>query len=317
MRYRRPLVIALLSLSGLATVAPADAATHRPVVAPYLDVSVSGKYSLLYDAIRQDHLKNVTAAFVIGSGCTPIWDDSLPVANDPAVSHMIAKARSLGAHVIISLGGENGTELAQSCTSTTRLTKAYRSVIKRTHATQLDFDIEGAAVADPASIARRFAALHTLQRSDHKLRISLTLPVEPNGLDHNGRAVLRAARKAKVSIRLVNIMAMDYGSPTSPEMGNAAISAAKHTRVQLRKVWPHDGYANLGITPMIGQNDVANETFSLADAKRVTAFAKAHGVGRLAFWAMARDEPCGSGDGNYDCSNVPQSPLAFTKTFLG
>lgn len=295
----------------------ADGATHRPVVAPYLDVSVAGKYSLLYDAIRKDHLKEFTAAFVIGSGCTPTWDDSLPVAKDPTVSHMIAKARSLGARAVVSFGGENGVELAQSCTSTAQLKKAYRSVIERLHATQLDFDIEGAAVADPASIARRFAVLHSLQRSDHRLRISLTLPVEPNGLDHNGRAVLRAARKAKVSIKLVNIMAMDYGSPTSPEMGSAAISAAKHTRAQLRKVWPHDGYANVGITPMIGQNDVANESFSLADAKRVTTFAKTHGVGRLAFWAMARDEPCGTGDGNYDCSNLPQSPLAFTKTFLG
>ncbi len=51
---------------------------------------------------------------------------------------------------------------------------------------------------------------------------------------------------------------------------------------------------------MIGPNDTPGETFSLADAKTVVAFAKANGVGRLSFWSLNRD----------------QSNLAFTDAYL-
>jgi hypothetical protein len=42
----------------------------------------------------QAGLKAFTAAFVIGSGCAPIWGDTLPVTNDPTVTSEITTAES-------------------------------------------------------------------------------------------------------------------------------------------------------------------------------------------------------------------------------
>ena len=104
---------------------------------------------MLDQAATQAGLKAFTAAFVIGSGCTPIWGDTLPVTNDPTVTGEITKAESEGATPIVSFGGEDGVELAQSCTSLSSLEAAYQSVINTLHVTHIDFDIEGAASRKP------------------------------------------------------------------------------------------------------------------------------------------------------------------------
>jgi chitinase len=38
---------------------------------------------MLNEAATQAGLKAFSAALVIGSGCTPIWGDTLPVTSDP------------------------------------------------------------------------------------------------------------------------------------------------------------------------------------------------------------------------------------------
>ena len=69
----------------------------------------------------------------------------------------------------------------------------------------------------------------------------------------------------------------------------------------------------LGITPMIGNNDVAGETFTTNDAVTLTQFAQQRGVGHVSYWALQRDRP-GSGPlGEY--SQVPQSLYQFYNTF--
>ena len=62
--------------------------------------------------------------------------------------------------MIISFGGASGTELALGCTTVSSLQAAYQSVLNkyRVNAStpvRLDFDIEGGAVTDQASINRR------------------------------------------------------------------------------------------------------------------------------------------------------------------
>ena len=54
----------------------------------------------------------------------------------------------MGGDVIISFGGANGVELAQSCTTVTALANAYQSIIDRYLLTSVDFDIEGGAISD-------------------------------------------------------------------------------------------------------------------------------------------------------------------------
>lgn len=75
-------------------------------------------------------------------------------------------------------------------------------------------------------------------------------------------------------------------------------------------------YANIGVTPMIGTNDDSAEIFTAADARSLVSFAQQNHLGRLAFWSVDRDQPCGgSVSGLASCSEISQAPLDFTKIF--
>lgn len=104
--------------------------------------------------------------------------------------------RAAGGDVKISFGGASGIEPAQACTSADALATEYGAVVDAYGLKYVDFDIEGSAVAEPASIALRSQALVKLQQSHPGLRISLTPPVLPTGLDANGLNVVNAAKNA-------------------------------------------------------------------------------------------------------------------------
>jgi hypothetical protein len=317
------LAAALLVPLGLAAVvATNSSAAVQPAatgfgVAPYVDMT-NNQEGMLPKAISGAGLKAFTAAFVIASGCTPIWGDTLPVTNDPTVNGEISAAEAAGAGLIVSFGGEGGVELAQGCTNQTSLTAAYQSVINTLHPSRIDFDIEGASIADPTSINLRFHAIAALEAANPGLVVSVTIPVLPTGPDGNGDSFLAAAKTDGARIDLINIMTMDYGPSfdTNPEMGNDAVQAAQATLSFAKTIWPSDTFANIGVTPMIGRNDDAAETFTEADAHTLVNFASANGIGRLAFWSVDRDQPCaGSANSLPQCSEITQTSLDFTKIF--
>jgi hypothetical protein len=320
LRYVAATAAAAVLVLGGAPVASA-ASPRATRFAPYVELG-AGSPALLHRAIRHEHLRAFTAAFVLGNGCTPIWDDggNASLASSPALNSVVTSAQRRGVNVTVSFGGASGTELAMSCPDVSRLTSAYRSVIHTFSLTHVDFDIEAAQLTDHASIVRRFHAIRALERGDRHLVVSLTVPSAVHGLrpvdDPGILALLRQARAEHVRVDLVNLMTMDYGG--RHEMGAAAITAVRAARHQLRRIWPHTGYANLGITPMIGVNDVTVERFTRADAKRVVSFAKRHHVGRTAFWALGRDQPCAQPrpKASNTCSGLAQHPLAFTRAFL-
>jgi hypothetical protein len=287
-------------------------------VAPYADMT-NLQEPMLNEAATQDGLKAFTAAFVIGSGCTPIWGDTLPVTDDPNVTSEITTAEADGATPIVSFGGEDGIELAQSCTNLSDLVAAYQSVINTLHVTHIDFDIEGAGIADTATNNLRFEAINQIEASNPGLVVSVTIPTFPTGPDYNGDAFLQQAAADGTRINVINVMAMDfYGSfdTGGANMGAYAVEAAEDTLSFVKTIWPSDTYANIGVTPMIGQNDDPAEVFSLANAQTLESFAQANGLGRLAFWSVDRDQPCsGSVSGLPECTEISQTPLAFTKIF--
>jgi hypothetical protein len=289
------------------------------VVAPYVDMT-NNQEPMLNEAATQAGLKAFSAAFVIGSGCTPIWGDTLPVTSDPIVTAEITTAEADGAQPIVSFGGEAGTELADSCTNLSQLTAAYQSVIAALHVTHIDFDIEGAEIAYTANNAMRFQAINALEAANPGLVVSVTIPVLPSGPDANGQAFLAAAQAAGTRIDVINAMAMDYyGSYDTggAAMGTDAVDAAQATLAYAKTLWPGLTYAGIGVTPMIGQNDDPAEVFTEADAQTLVSFATQNHLGRLAFWSVDRDQPCGgSASGLPACSEISQQPLDFTKIFL-
>lgn len=286
-------------------------------VAPYVDMTNNQEPML--NSAASAGLKAFTTAFVIASGCTPIWGDTLPVTNDPTVSGEITTAESDGAQPIVSFGGASGIELAQACTNLSQLTAAYQSVINTLHVTHIDFDIEGAAIADTADNATRFQAIKALESANPGLIVSVTIPVLPTGPVSSGDAFLQQAQSIGARIDIINIMTMDYGSSfdtAGADMGSYAIEAAQDTLSFAKTVWPAMTYANIGVTPMIGVNDDSAEDFSEADAHSLVTFAQQNHLGRLAFWSVDRDQPCGgSASGLASCSEISQAPLDFTKIF--
>jgi Carbohydrate binding domain/Glycosyl hydrolases family 18 len=283
-------------------------------VAPYADMSNNQEPML--NSAAQAGLKTYTAAFVISAGCSPIWGDTLPVTNDPAMDQEIATAKADGATPIVSFGGAGGTELAMACTTESSLQAAYQAVINHLGVNHIDFDIEGAPLDYTSDNNLRFQAINGLEAANPGLVVSVTLPVLPSGLAADGVAFLSLAKSDGTRIDLVNVMAMDYGSSFTGDMGQEAIQAAESTLTQVKADWSSDTYANIGVTPMIGQNDTSGEIFSEADAHTLVSWADGEHLGRLSFWSVDRDQACGgSASGLPACSEISQSPLDFTKIF--
>jgi hypothetical protein len=284
-------------------------------VAPYIDMG-SWPTPVLTDVSSASTLKNFTLAFVTSVGCKASWFN----AYDPRTAwglDQITAIRAAGGDVKISFGGESGIELAQACTDVTSLTAEYQAVVTAYHLKYVDFDIEGAAVAEPASISLRSQALARLQAANPGLKVSLTLPVLPTGLTADGLNVVQSAINAGVSLDVVNVMAMDYYQ--SGNYGDLAVQAANSTFSQLKTLYPGKSDAQvwrlLGVTPMLGQNDDGH-VFDQTAARQLVSFAQQHHLGELAFWEVTRDRNACTG-ALYMCTNVSQQPYEFSKIFAG
>jgi hypothetical protein len=283
------------------------------VFAPYVDTGMYPAFSLTNAANSTGH-RYYTLAFVLSNGsCVPMWNGVTPMSDNFYMSD-INSLRAQGGDVIVSFGGANGTELAMACTSVASLQAAYQSVINQYSLRWIDLDIEGWAVADAASVDRRNKAVRGLQVANPNLRVAYCLPVMPTGLTQDGINVLTNAKANGVRIDVVNVMAMDYGSPNS-QMGQAAIDAANNTRNQISGLGIS---AKIGITPMIGQNDTQGEIFSLSNASQLVSYAQSNSnVAMIAMWSAGRDNGSCPGQtwASPTCSGLSQSLYAFINVF--
>jgi hypothetical protein len=295
----------------------ADGSPSR-AFSPYIDATLVPGGSLAPVA-RLAGVGAVTAGFLdAGGGCAAAWGGS--GTDQQAVERGVVELGK-AAHATISFGGRDGTDLALACTSVAALRAQYAAVVRRYGVRALDFDIEGAALTDRRSVARRWAALAGLPG----VTITATLPVEPAGLTASGIAVLRAAIAAHVPIATVNLLAMDFGDANAPHpsgrMSAYAMQAATRTATQLRSLYPSAGSRpKLGLTVMIGRNDIADEIFTLADARAVVSFARRVRLGALSMWSLGRDRQCPAGTppvAQPTCSGVAQQPFAFARILRG
>jgi hypothetical protein len=299
-------------------------------VAPYVDMTLWPLRNLSQIA-TDSQLRSLTLAFIVSNKgtCSPSWGNYYPVGqNNGSFLSNISGFQSMGGNPIISFGGEANQEMALVCPSAQALEQQYQYVVDHYHVYSLDFDIEGTALNDQASIQMRNEALAMLQRDEaamgHNITISYTLPVMPWGLLSNSLYLLNNAAASGVNVSVVNVMAMDYGLPNPQnQMGNWAVQAAQATEAQLAKIWPQKSSSELwsmvGLTPMIGQNDLSGEIFTPQDASQVYNFAVSQGLGRLSYWSAERDFECSGGaDVNSNtCSGVVQSPYEFASLFMG
>jgi hypothetical protein len=143
----------------------------------------------------------------------------------------------------------------------------------------------------------------------------------PTGLTQDGVNLLADAKANGAAVSAVNIMAMDYGSSFTGDMGQYAIDAATATQAQVKSAFgltDSAAWKAVAVTPMIGVNDVSTETFAVDDASQLVTFAKSKGLGWLSMWSAARDKQCAGGaksSADATCSSILQSAGAFAKAF--
>jgi len=274
----------------------------------------SGDHFDLASCARTCGQKHFTLAFIIaGKDGQPAWDGTTPVRTG-AHADQIEALRALGGDVIVSFGGEAGKEMALTIGDPAALAAAYRSIVDRYRFTWLDFDIEGRALERAEANRRRNAALARLQADVPGLRISYTLPVDPDGLSPESRALLADARRQGVRVAAVNLMVMDYGPSFSrgKTMYGLGVASALRAREECRAIDPS---LQVGLTPMIGQNDKAGEVFTQEDARSLRQWAAGRPwVSLVSFWSINRDSGK-PGKNSNTSSGVAQAPWAFTRLF--
>jgi hypothetical protein len=313
--------------SGALPALPTAVPIPSHVYAPYFEVWIRDSVSKI---AGHSGAKYLTLAFLqtsrVGS-CMPDWNGDVkePFTGGRYLSQIKA-LRATGGDVIPSFGGysadSTGTELAESCSRIKRIVADYENLVTTYGVSRLDFDIEAKSLTDTLGIKRRDRAITELETwasaNHYPLQVSFTMPASAAGLVASGVKVLENAIANHTRVDVVNIMTFDYYDGTT-KMGAAAISAAQALHAQLAQLYPAKSSAQLyhmeGITMMPGIDDNPNkaEVTSLADTRRVFAWAKSHGIDTLSIWAIQRDNGgCPGTNGSNDCSGVSQTRWAFS-----
>ena len=304
---------------AVTTDAPGTDAADQQHFSPYFEMWLPSSQNLV-QTVEDVGLTAVTLAFVLGTGPDQIgWGglgsiDNDTLANGTTISSMVAALQQNGVEVTISFGGGYGQEPALSFTDAAQLTAAYQSVMDKYNVTSLDFDIEADALTNTAASHLRNEALVALEQANPDLTVSFTLPALPTGLNQAGLDLLAQAKADGVEIDTVNIMVMNYGAYyDSGDMGKDAIDAAEATIAQLHQLGLD---AKVAITPMIGQNDVPGEVFTLDDARQLLDYAEGNDhIAYIAMWSLGRDHGDDVGHLTETSSGVAQHDYDFAKIF--
>jgi chitinase len=318
---------------------PASAKSEQvPVYSPYVDVTQTPTYP--FQLPSSNPVSSIYLAFVVSDSedpCTPSWGTYYTLEGAEQgldLDARTAQLRSQGGTVMISYGGQANTELAVDCTDPAKLQQAYLEPIQRYHAKAIDLDIEGSNLADSAANGRRATAIAAIQEKlageKKPFKVWMTLPAAGSGLTAEGIAAVRAMLKAGVTLAGVNAMTMDFapGEGAAHDMIGTIERSLDATQLQVQSLWRAAGlpssagntWGHVGVTPMLGVNDVTSQRFTTKDARELTKFVKARGIPRVSAWSLNRDSQCGGafarvGELSNTCSGVEQKPLEFTHIF--
>ena len=256
----------------------------------------------------------LTWAFATGTCGSETWAGITPQQEVANVEAFV----NAGKNYIVSTGGANGVFTCSSSSDFISFIQTYYSP----NMLGVDFDIEGGqSQTDINNLVSDVAAAESQYPN---LRFSFTIQTlggSDVSLNQLGVWVVQAIQSQGLGGNYtVNLMTMDYGNSTSSncvvvngacQMGQSAVQAAQDLNSQYGIP-----YANIELTPMIGQNDTADEIFTLSDVDTVSNFVKSNGLAGVHFWSFDRDDAC-SGPNSGTCDSYPSGgPLAFTNQFL-
>lgn len=310
---------------------------YKPWFAAYIDVTLTPIYAFekRENVAESD---DIILSFIVSSRadpCAPSWGGYYSLDEAAGVLDLdrrIARLQQQDGRVAISFGGARNAELSNACTDREKLKAGYRTVIARYQVNTIDMDLEGEGLRDKDALTRRAEVLAELQKEyrdqGKPLAIWVTLPVTPHGLSQEGTDAVQALLAGKVDLAGVNLMTMDYGEARRSEdsMYEASRKALVESHRQIGILYREAGipldreslWKKIGATPMIGQNDVIGEIFTIDDATKLNLFARDQGIGRMSMWSANRDTTCGE---NYvdvkvvsnHCTGVKAPVFAFTR----
>lgn len=224
----------------------------------------------------------------------------------------ITELRSIGGDVIVSFGGAGGTAFWQSTQDVDVLANTYIDIVNGYGLSRIDLDVEGAAQNKEQNIANA-KAIKKLQDATG-VQVTLTVPVNPDGLTTEGLNVLEAYVENGVDLSLVNIMAMCYGE-LSLNYGTASVEAMDCLKNQIKQMYSKYGvtlsdqaaYARVGVTVSVGYESNSDPIFTTDWSQIVYDAAVKNNIGMLSFWSMNRDAQLKSNTGiksAYEHTNV-------------
>ncbi len=320
----------------LAAVPAAHAAWPRQLFLPTVDIgltAVAGPYPQ-YDlpaAAGSLGLKffNLGHVWADPAGAPVVAGYRLNSPWDRGLRAQIAALRHVAGDVSVSFGGANAAETDAACVidDADKLADFYETIVDAYGLQRVDFEIPGLTGDDTEVNERRGLAIARLQRRcqgrGRALDVWLSLPGRPVGFAAQEVEIIDTMLAAGVVLGGVNVLTMNFGGACAPRaagrMGQYSIQAAHSTFSDLRALFDnHDLlrsdpqiWARIGVTPMVGQNDVQNERFELHDARELLDFAHEIGLGMVGLWSLNRD--ANTGVGNYDSTGRDEAPYAFTQ----
>lgn len=313
----------------------ANAADSGRWFGAYVDATSTPFYPIAENVGRGEHVVLGFAVADLANPCKQSWGTYYDIegANTTFdLDRKVARVREQGGEIVISTGGLNNDELATACTDERQLVEGYEEFLRHYESTTLDLDIEGDDLADTVASERRAAAVATVQQraaeAGKPLAVWVTLPVDTRGLTEAGLGEVRRLLVGGVDLAGTNLMTMNFGATRSAgqSMAGAAEQAARSAHQQLktlykdmdRDIGDQTMWSRIGLTPMIGQNDLLGEVFTLQDAEELRVFASAQGVGRISMWSANRDMDCGPNFPDAqrvsnNCSGTAQDSGAFAR----
>ncbi|MEU0429658.1 alpha-galactosidase [Streptomyces canus] len=262
-------------------------------------------------------VKWFTLAFILSDGgCNPKWDGSRPLAGGTDQSRIDA-IRSAGGDVMVSVGGWSGNKLGERCSSASALAGAYQKVIDAYRLKALDIDIENTEWSKATVRQRVVDALKTVKANNPGLKTVITFGTTTSGPDSTGVDMIKRAANSGLANDVWCIMPFDFGGGTT-NMGTLTTQAMEGLKARVKSAYGYSdatAYAHIGLSSMNGTTDDSGERVRVADFKTMLAYAQQHHIGRLTYWSVNRDRPCGSGTDGDSCSGVTQQPYDYLKVF--
>jgi hypothetical protein len=315
------LLAALLALGALASVPAAASGSQAPLLAAPYEYLGWGDPQPPASVIETTGVEDLTMAFILSKGsCNPEWDGRRPLLGG-ADQRAIEGIRAAGGDVVVSFGGWSGKKLGSSCKTPAALAGAYRQVIDAYSLRAIDIDIEHGEFTNRKTRMRVIEALASVQRSEPALAISITMGTAEGGPEKNGLSLIADAAGIGFQPSAWTVMPFDFGRPAT-DMGHASIRAVEGLEQDLASAYGLSAaaaYERAGISSMNGETDEASETVSLEDFQTMLAFAGAHHLARMSFWAVNRDRPCKTSGAapEEECSGIAQQPFSFTELLAG